>query len=110
MAKKKSKKITSKSKTKGKGVKSTKKSKGKVSRGTSKKKPLKSKKTPKKPITWVNKTKQKLQLSRKQDKNRYQNLISVISDYYNRVADFDASWVLMAFYIILLLILIQLSI
>ena len=110
MAKKKSKKITSKSKTKGKVVKSTKKPKVKTRSRKKGKNPLKATKTPKKPITWVNQTKQKLKLSRKKDKNRYQSLISVISDYYNRVADFDAAWVLMAFYILLLLILIQLSI
>ena len=87
MAKKKSKKSKSKIKSSNKVVKTTKSSKGKVSSSKTGKKPgnqRKTKKKTRKPITWVNKTKQKLQVTRTQDKNRYQNLISVISDYYKK--------------------------
>ena len=98
MAKKKSKKSKSKIKSSNKVVKTTKSSKGKVSSSKTGKKPgnqRKTKKKTRKPITWVNKTKQKLQLTRTQDKNRYQNLISVISDYYKKAGFKFIVWFLL---------------
>ena len=104
MAKKKSKKTTSKSKSVKKVVKSVKTKKGKASSSKTRKKPGKPRKTTKKtrkPITWVNKTKQKLQLSRKKDTNRYQTLISIISDYYKK-AGFEFVFFLLIIALILL--------
>ena len=52
--------------------------------------------------------KKSIKLTTQADRNRYQTIVKAISDYYKK-AGIDEAWMLMFFYIIIILILIQIS-